>query len=141
MEQSRTEPRALDMTPNQPTQLPLAEPFARHLQNQLTARAVGSAPADGAGEVVPHEAGPAMPVEPRLAWDGATAALGFFQKGVKARALQRPTDWAALVAIHEPAAGIAFAAGNFPQLVRNLQPLLQAQDLAALRPGKAQPLH
>lgn len=132
------------MTPNHPAgtpvQPPLAELFARYFQHQLTAQTAGFAAAE-AGEVVPHEAGPVPAVDPRLAWDGAVAALGFYPRADTAKALPKPADWASLTAVHEPAAGLAFAAGNFPQLVRNLQPLLQAQSLTALRPGNAQPLH
>src|SRR5262245_8639876 len=119
------------MTPDQKTpalgQNPLAELFGRYLNEQLSGQAAGFAPLDSA-DVTPHEAVPAQPVDPRLAWDGAVAALAFFNK-VKPEALQRPDDWATLAAIHEPAAGLAFAAGNFPQLLRNLQPVLQAKDL------------
>lgn len=132
------------MTTNQPAgtpvQSPLADLFARYLQNQLAAQTAGFAPSD-TGEVLPHEAGPVQAVDPRLAWDGAVAILGFYPSVDKAKTLPRPADWASLAAIHEPAAGVAFAAGNFPQMVRAFQPLLQARDLAALRPGNAQPLH
>ncbi len=122
-----------------PVHMPIAEMFDRFLKDQLSAQDAGFPPTT-AGEVVPHEAGAVQAVDPRLAWDGATAALGLFHK-IEPKALQRPEDWASLVMLHEPAAGLAFAAGNFPQLVRNLQPLLQATDLTALRPGKLQPIH
>ena len=45
-----------------------------------------------------------------------------------------------MVASREPAVALAFCAGNFPQLVRNLQPLLQAAELTALRSPSERPL-
>lgn len=119
----------------------ITELFDTYLRDQLAAREAGFAGTDDMGEVIPHEAGPVQPVDPRLAWDGATAALTLARPEIKTTTLQRPTDWASLVAMHEPAGGLALAAGNFPQLVRNLHALLQAQNLADLRPGKSQPLH
>ena len=132
------------MTPTQggtPVQIKLDDLFARYLQHQLTARTSGFTSEESTGEVVPHEAGPVQPVDPRLAWDGAIAVLALFQQGNPLKVPQKPADWTMLATIHEPAAGLAFAAGNFPQLVRNLQPLLQAQDLSSLRPGKAPAMH
>ncbi len=52
----------------------ITELFAKYLQDQLAARAAGFADADDMGEVIPHEAGPVQPVDPRLAWDGAVEA-------------------------------------------------------------------
>jgi len=49
--------------------------------------------------------------------------------------LQPPPDWPMLVSSQEPAAALAFAVGNFPQLVRHVQPLLHAKNLSELRPS------
>ena len=51
------------------------------------------------------------------------------------RSMPAPPEWPQLVAGHEPAVAIAFALGNYPQLVRNLHPLLAGGDLAACRPA------
>ena len=54
--------------------------------------------------------------------------------------LAAPPDWPALVASQEPAVALAFAVGNFPQLVRHVQPLLHAAKLTELRPTPGQPI-
>src|SRR5207248_1420357 len=71
------------------------------------------------------------PVEPRQAWDDGIAAAKLLAADVKAWPV--PHDWPGLVQAQEPAVALAFCVGNFPQLVRNLQPLLAGGDLAALR--------
>ncbi len=117
-----------------PAQNSLAEQFQRYLQNLLSAQTAGLAASAAIGEVIPHEAGPAQPIDPRLAWDGAIAALSLSIPNRDFSSLERPADWSMLVCIQETAAGIAFAAGNFPQLLRNFQPLLRTLALASLRP-------
>jgi hypothetical protein len=115
-------------TPVQPS---LNEMFGKFLAKQAEAQAAGIA-APEAGDVVPFEAVPVQPVDAKLAWDEARAALGFYD-GNKVT-LKAPTDWANLVSLHEPTAAVALAAGNFPQLVRDLHQLLQTSDRSALRP-------
>lgn len=109
----------------------LSDLLARYLQQQVTDHQDGLGFADSTDEVVPYEAVPAQPVEPRLAWDEALMALRCFQANIQTSSV--PPEWPVLVASHEPMLALAFAAGNFPQLVRNLQPLLQAADLTAVR--------
>jgi hypothetical protein len=115
-------------TPVQPT---LADLLARHLQRQAQAQAAGLL-AEGAAEVVPFETAPVQPVDPRLAWDGARAALGFVRSELPD--LAPPSDWASLVSTREPVLALPCCLGNFPQLVRSLYPLLHEPDLTALRP-------
>jgi tetratricopeptide (TPR) repeat protein len=121
-------------TPVQPS---LNEMFGKFLTRQTEAQAAGIAAAD-AGEVVPFEAVPVQPVDAKLAWDEARSAFAFF--GGKVSAVKAPGDWANLVASHEPTAAVALAAGNFPQLVRDLHQLLQAPDRTALRATASRPL-
>jgi len=120
-----------------PEQTPPALPelFAQYLQRQVSARDAGLSPAEAPGEVVPFEAVSTQPIDPRLAWNEATAVLGCFPPGTKKAALQPPADWPSLVAAHEPMLALAFCIGNFPQLLRNLQSLLHAKDLGTLRPA------
>jgi hypothetical protein len=125
-------------TPAQPV---LPDLLARYLQRQSAAQAAGFAPPQATGEVVPFEAAPVQPVEPRLAWEEAVAALPLFQPGLKTDSWPVPPEWPTLVSAHEPAVALAFCAGNFPQLVRNLHPLLHVTDLAALRPDGARPIY
>jgi tetratricopeptide (TPR) repeat protein len=118
----------------------LADLFTRYLQQQMAAQTDGLGFADPDGQVVPHEAVPVQPVEPRLAWQDALAALSHLAPGRSASIRDVPPDWPVLVANHEPAVALAFCAGNFPQLVRNLQPLLGNADLTVLRPSAGRPL-
>jgi tetratricopeptide (TPR) repeat protein len=131
-----TQPR----NPSQnPGQVPLPQLLAQYLERQRTAHASGLVLPEGAGEVELYDAGPAQAVEPRLAWDEAGAALGHFH-ATPVRAGKTPPEWPLLVASHEPVAALAFAAGNFPQLVRDLHALLHATDRKALRPAASRPV-
>src|SRR5439155_23779777 len=123
------------MNPARPSagQPPLEQLLAGYLNRQAAAHAEGTAFAEPAGEVVPFDAGSVQPLDPKLAWTEAVAVLRLWQPTSPEPAV--PPDWPALVAAQEPAAALAFCAGNFPQLVRELQPLLQATDLATLRPA------
>jgi hypothetical protein len=115
----------------------LSELMARFLERQ------GSMPSVAVqlgGEVLPYEAVPAQPVEPRLAWNEAHAALRCFTPNMPSVGQQFTADWSTLVAGHEPATAIAFCAGNFPQLVRDVHTLLSAKDLSKLCPVPGRPL-
>lgn len=116
-------------------QPPIGELFGRYLQQQIAAHESGLAMPESLGEVVPHDAAPAQPIDPRLAWDEALTALRMFGE---VDACSPPPDWPTLVVTHEPEMALAFAAGNYPQLVRNLLPLWKADDLAALKPASTQ---
>jgi tetratricopeptide (TPR) repeat protein len=108
----------------------------RYLEQQRRAQAAGLGSAGMAGEVVPHEAVPVHPVEPRLAWEEAVAVLACFQPELERR-LSPPADWAGFVAAQEPALALPFCVGNYPQLVRDFLALLKASDLTTLRPAAA----
>jgi len=126
--------------PGRPTAPPLSELLTRYLQRQAAAQAAGLGSAATAGDVVPFEAVPVQPVDPRLAWEEALAALSLFRPGSDVRACKAPPEWALAVAAQEPAVAVALCVGNFPQMVRNLHPLLQVTDLTKLRPSGARPL-
>ena len=108
----------------------LQDLFARYVRAQALAQSEGLGFAEPNDEVLPYEAVPVQPVDPRLAWEDARASSRLLQSGV---VFQTPPDWSALVQGQEPAVALAFGLGNFPQLVRNLQPLLGGGDLTALR--------
>jgi tetratricopeptide (TPR) repeat protein len=116
----------------------LADLFRAYLERQTTAQAEGLGYAESADEVVPHEAVPVQPVDPRRAWDDARAVVAHLGVGGDA-ALPVPPEWPALVAAQEPAVAVAFCLGNYPQLVRNLHPLLGG-DPVALRVVPSRPL-
>lgn len=123
-------------TPVQPL---LAEMLRRYLQKRTEGCQAGIADGGVVGEVVPFEAAPVQPVEPRLAWDESLSPGRHFQPDLDATALEVPPDWPMLVSSHEPEMGLAFALGNFPQMVRDLQGLMRAGDLSTLRPATGRP--
>jgi tetratricopeptide (TPR) repeat protein len=118
-------------TPVQPS---VAELMACYLQQRTAAHAAGLVAADATGEVVPFEAAPVQTVDPRLAWNEAFAAGQLLQPKTDEKSWQAPPDWPVLVTSQEPLVALAFALGNFPQLVRHVQPLLHAAKLGDLRP-------
>jgi hypothetical protein len=115
----------------------LADLFRQFLQRQSAAHAEGLGYAEPGDAAVPHDAVPVQPVDPQLAWNDALAAARHFQPDARDWAV--PPDWPGLVGAQEPAVALAFCLGNFPQLVRNLHPLLSAEP-PALRPGPTAPL-
>ena|SRR5437660_759276 len=114
----------------------LPELMVRFLRRQATALA----PANAIGEVVPHEAVPAQPVDPRVAWNEAGEAIRCFHRESSVQIRHAPPDWSAVVAGQEPDAALAFCAGNFPQLVRDVHALLGTTDLSTLCPMANRPV-
>src|SRR3954451_14305639 len=112
--------------------LSVTDLFANYLQKQIDAHAAGLGQPEAVGDAVPHEAVPVQPVDPALAWKDAVAAARLLS-GERVE-LEVPPEWPPLVARQEPAVALAFALGNFPQLVRNLHPLLSGVPVA-LRDG------
>jgi tetratricopeptide (TPR) repeat protein len=127
------------MTHNQgkPGVTPLSELFTRYLQGQAVAQAEGLGYAESEGEVEPYDVAPVQPVDPQLAWREALAAALHLAPATKTWPV--PPEWPSLVAAQEPAFAPAFCLGNFPQLVRDLAPLLRGSDLTTLYPKPAQP--
>jgi tetratricopeptide (TPR) repeat protein len=111
------------------TQPSLQDLMVRFLANRSDAAL--AAVESGEGEVEPHEVAAGFRVDPRAAWTDATNTL-------TAAAGSLPPDWATLV--NQPAAAFAvpMAAGNFPQRVRDLHPLLTKFEPAELRPSGSQ---
>jgi tetratricopeptide (TPR) repeat protein len=116
---------------NRPTPAVISELFTQYLKDAVSAREQGLAFDLPQGEVVPYEAAPVQPVDPRLAWEDCVTAARLLA-GADVKSWPAPQEWPALVAAQEPAVALAFCVGNFPQMVRNLQPLLSG-DLTALR--------
>ncbi len=112
-----------------PAPLSPGELFLRYLNRQAEAQASGLGPAEPVGEVEPYESVAEQPVDARLAWSDAIAAASFL--GAPAAEWPVPPDWPALVAAPEPAVAVPFCLGNFPQLVRDLQPLMEGTALSA----------
>jgi hypothetical protein len=108
--------------------------LARYLAKQADAQSLGISGFDA--EVTPYEVGPLQPLDPKLAWDEALAALAFFGKAPTGR-VKAPPHWAQLVSGHESVVGIAFSVGNFPQLVRNFHQILTQPKEASNDAGRA----
>ncbi|HEY7153497.1 MAG TPA: hypothetical protein VH575_06025 [Gemmataceae bacterium] len=117
----------------------LTDLFARYLRRQMTAEAEGLGFADLDGQATPYEAAPVQPVDPRLAWRDGLAVVPHFPASQTELRWEVPPDWPVLVAAQEPAFSLAFCIGNFPQMVRNLHPLLSGGDLVDLRPATGRP--
>jgi tetratricopeptide (TPR) repeat protein len=109
------------MNPSHPA---LADLFSRYLERQATAHAEGLGIAED-GEVSLYDAVPVQPVEPRLAWTEALAALKYLAPQADYPSLAVPPEWSSLVAAHDPETTLPFCLGNFPQLVRHLPALLR----------------
>jgi tetratricopeptide (TPR) repeat protein len=112
----------------------LSELFNDYLERQVVAQSEGLGFAEPGEEVLPYDCIPVQPVDPKLAWEETRGILKAHGSLPAPRTLPAPPDWPQLVADHEPAVALAFALGNFPQLVRNLQPMLAGSDLTAHRP-------
>jgi hypothetical protein len=106
----------------------LADLFARYLERQLEAQTLGVAAEPG--EVMPYDAGTVQPIDARLAWHEALAPLATYGSAPDASSWPALPHWPALVAEQEPVLAVAFALGNFPQMVRDFHPLLQGARLA-----------
>lgn len=114
----------------QPT---LAELMSGYLQRQTEAHAAGLATFDLSGEVQPYEAGPVQAIDARPAWEEAITLVKLAKADNGSKSLKAPPGWPTVVAALEPAYDLAMSLGNFPQMVRNLHPLLNAKDLSELR--------
>jgi hypothetical protein len=123
----------------QPT---LADLMVRFLANRSDAAVAAVEPAGG--EVVPHEVAGGFRADPRTAWTDATAALttlrasrGLTSSGSPAGPV--PAEWAGFVGQPATAFAVPLAAGNFPQQVKDLHPLLARFDPTGRRPTGAEP--
>jgi tetratricopeptide (TPR) repeat protein len=129
-----------EQSSDRPAPLSLSDLFSQYLREQVAIQVRGLGSLEAACEVVPYDAVPVQPVEPQLAWDDALAVLQYFPAAGAPRSGTVPDDWPALVCDQESAVALAFCLGNFPQLVRNLHPLLNGSDLAALGVAPARPV-
>ncbi len=116
----------------QPT---LEDLMVRFLANRSDAVAAAVEP--GEGEVEPHEVAAGFRVDPRAAWTDATALHSGIQTP-GSPVVQLPPDWSNLVNQPASAFAVPMATGNFPQRVRDLQPLLTKFNPTELRPTGTQ---
>jgi hypothetical protein len=105
-------------------------PSLEKLFSSYLAQSESQVPPSRPGQVEPYDSGVSQPTDAVLAWRGALSGLaGLAEQG---KAVERPADWATLVHEHTSCPAVAMAAGNYPQLMRDLPGLLQADDLADL---------
>jgi hypothetical protein len=114
---------------------PFGQPSLEDLMVRFLATrsdAASAAVEHGEGEVEPYEVAAWFRVDPRAAWNDATSQI-------TAAPVQLPPDWANLVNQPAPAFAVPMSTGNFPQRVRDLQPLLSKFNPTELRPSGSQP--
>lgn len=112
----------------------LADLMGRFLASRSDAAA--AAVESSEGDVEPHEIAAGFRVDARAAWTDAQTTINTPASSPK---IALPADWAALVSQPASATAVALAAGNYPQRVRDLQPLLGEFAADKLRP-KLQPM-
>ncbi|HEX4613941.1 MAG TPA: hypothetical protein VH092_37515 [Urbifossiella sp.] len=104
----------------------LADLMTRFLATRSDAATAAVEPAGS--EVEPYEVAAGFRVEPRTAWVDATATLA-------AAPAATPNEWATLVGLPTAVYAVPMAAGNFPQRVKDVSPLLGRFDPVSLRPS------
>jgi len=110
-------------------------PLADLLTSYLSTRGVISEVPTG--EVEPFEVAAGLRCDPQTAWADALTAIRLQQPQAGTVPISAPSEWANLVLTQDAVAALPFAAGQFPQQVRDLTPLLQAAKLSDLRPAEA----
>lgn len=138
------------MTPEKPKKA-LDQPGLSQLLTQFIRRRA----ADQAGtradlltpveEVVPFQAAAVHPVDPTVAFQEGVAVASYLLDGQKAmrvhwQSVQLPPEWPTLVRSQEPLVAVPWCLGNFPQLVRDVTPLLTGTRLSELRPRTERPV-
>lgn len=117
--------------------LSVSDLFSRYLDKQIEAHGLGLGHPEFGDEATPFESVPVQPVDSQLAWKDALTAARLLHPNPTTWTV--PPQWPVLVGQQEPAVALAFSLGNFPQMVRNLQPLL-GDEPASLRQGPGAPL-
>lgn len=123
-------------TANASCQPTLDDLMVRFLASRSDAAAAAVEPAEG--EVVPHEVATGFRVDPRAAWTDATTAIDPGAQSPGMPVVPLPNDWATVVNQLGTAFAVPMAAGNYPQQVRDLHPLLTKFAVDELRPNGSQ---
>src|SRR5262249_1886219 len=109
-------------TANPSAQPTLDDLMVRFLASRSDAATVAVEP--GGGGADPHGVAAGFRVDPRAAWTAATALISTGGQTPGSPAVHLPNDWSSLVSQPAPAFAVPMGAGNFPQRVRDLHPLL-----------------
>ena len=126
---------ASDAAPNQHAPR-LDDLLAGFLNRQAKARATGLAEVP-VSEVEPYEAAFAPVIEPRVAWEEALSAITLLDAEHGKLSFNAPADWSALMTSEASVSALAYAAGNFPQLLRDLPALIRTPRRSS-RPSGAE---
>lgn len=129
-----TQPNSAGLPPS------LSDLLGQYLHEQTKAHERGLGFPDAGDEVVPYDAVPVQATDPRTAWEEALTALRLLGGVGSVGKVAPPPEWTSVLAAQEPATGLAFAAGNFPQLVRDLGRLMQGEGQAPPRPPAGRPV-
>jgi len=101
--------------------------LASFLARQSAAISSGAESSTGS-DVEAYAAVATEAVDPRLAWDGATESLRYFAPGLKLPT-KLPSSWSAIASSLPACNFLPMAAGQFPQLVRDLNSVLEMSPL------------
>ena len=112
----------------------IAELTVRLLARTDTADALAAV---AISEVEPHEVAVALRTEPRQSWQEGLAVLKTFVVSAPMD-ISQPVEWASLIVRRGLSHSLPFALCNFPQQVRDLNPLLQTKDLSKLQSAETE---
>jgi hypothetical protein len=118
--------------------------FSQFLKQRLS-DGTTAFPLEEGSEVQLHQAASVHVVEPRTALQEALEVLTYLlpkeeSAGFGSKALKSPPDWTALIRTQESLVAVPFSLGNFPQLIRNITPLLTDTDRTKLQPHGGRPI-
>jgi len=121
------------MTRTNPESGKFVPPSIAELTVRLLARtdAADALAAVAISEVEPHEVAVALRTEPRQAWQEGLAVLKSFVVSAPTD-IHQPGEWASLIVRRAPVSSLPLALCNFPQQVRDVNPVLQSKDLSEL---------
>ncbi len=117
----------------------LSELFADFLRRRISEPPVPQAVVES--EVEPHQAATLVVLDVRQSLNDATAAADWLltkEDATAFHAIQMPPGWAHLVRNQESIVAIPFCVGNYPQMLRDVAPLLSGNVQTALAAQIAQ---
>lgn len=111
----------------------LDELFVKYLQERSVVASSASVVRES--EVEPYQAASLAIVDSRQAFKDAIAAVGWLigdQSAVALQAFQPPPDWARFVHDQDTVVAVPFCVGHYPQMLRDVAPLLVDQRPSSL---------
>ncbi|MFL5240979.1 MAG: tetratricopeptide repeat protein [Gemmataceae bacterium] len=124
---------AIKLEPGSPQAI-LAELFTKYVRQQAAAHDAGFFNPEDRGDVLPHDAATAQPVDSGLAWNEACTVIDYLAPESNTSSWKVPPDWSNLVAHQGNLTAIPFCLGNFPQEVQDYSSLLQQDGFVLGKP-------